>query len=300
MDLEHHILDVHWNKQYKCEKCPFATCSVGDYNVHIKTMHETESNCSPPVKSILKKKETAENEMDLDSIIKDLNTLLNGSKVERETKLITAVRNLVKVNQKYSPHVCDERESDDEEEIGTENYKDHTNSIFLSHHEADADEDVVEINSKILDIFFTEDEEDNSELNEEEKKEIVKLHKYFAHRSGRKLWENLFLPAGKLRGKKKLVLDYLDKCDSCRKHRKTPARPKVGLPKFKDVNEVVSMDLKILKKSGKKETDILYLHDEFSKLIRGQVINDKNPDTIIKAIENKWIIGGGIGPDHPP
>ena len=41
------------------------------------------------------------------------------------------------------------------------------------------------------------------------------------------------------------------------------------------------------------------IHDEFSKLIREQVINDKNRDAIIKAIENKWIVGGGVGPGHP-
>ena len=43
----------------------------------------------------------------------------------------------------------------------------------------------------------------------------------------------------------------------------------------------------------------MYLHHDFSKLIKGHVVNDKNPDTIIKAIESKWIIGGGIGPGHP-
>jgi transposase InsO family protein len=41
------------------------------------------------------------------------------------------------------------------------------------------------------------------------------------------------------------------------------------------------------------------LHDEFSKLIKGQVINDKQADTIVKGIENKWILGGEAGPGHP-
>ena len=59
------------------------------------------------------------------------------------------------------------------------------------------------------------------------------------------------------------------------------------------------MDLKIMKKSGKKEVAILYLHDEFTKMIKGQVINDKQKDTIIKAIEKKWIVGDGMGPGHP-
>ena len=71
------------------------------------------------------------------------------------------------------------------------------------------------------------------------------------------------------------------------------------MAKAKDVKEIVSMYLKILKKSGNKEIGILYLVDEFSKLIKGQVINDKQRDTIIQAIENKWIVGGGMGPGHP-
>ena len=119
----------------------------------------------------------------------------------------------------------------------------------------------------------------------------MKLHKFFAHRNATKLWENLLQPSGRMRGKKRLIVKFLEKCDVCRRYRRTPPRPKVGLPKAKDVNEVVSIDLKILKKSGKTEVAILYLHDEFSKVIKGQVINDKNPDTIIKAIENKWIVG---------
>ena len=136
-------------------------------------------------------------------------------------------------------------------------------------------------------------------LTKEEKKDILKLHKYFAHRSGKKLWENLFQPSGRLKGKKKLVFEFLDKCEVCSRHKRTPSRPKVGLPKAKDINDVVSMDLKIMKKSGNKEVAILYLHDEFSKMIKGQVINDKHADTIIKAIEKKWIVGDGVGPGHP-
>ena len=94
-------------------------------------------------------------------------------------------------------------------------------------------------------------------------------------------------------------MEYLGKCEICKRRKKTPPRPKVGLPKARDCNDVFSMDLKIMKKSGKKEVAILYLHDEFTKMIKGQVINDKKRDTIIKAIEKKWIIGDGIGPGHP-
>ena len=110
----------------------------------------------------------------------------------------------------------------------------------------------------------------------------------------------MFQLSGKLKGKKKLILEFLNRCETCRKYKRTPARPKDGLPKSKDVNDIVSMDLKIMKKSGKKEVAILYLHDEFSKMIKGQVIdNNKNKDTLITAIGNKWIGGGGIGAGQP-
>ena len=50
-----------------------------------------------------------------------------------------------------------------------------------------------------------------------------------------------------------MVLEFLNQCEVCSKYKKTPARPKVGLAKSRDVNEIVSMDLKILRKSETKE-----------------------------------------------
>ena len=298
IELENHILDTHWNKQFTREKCDFNTRSVDDYNGHIAEKHRSMKM----KKSTFKNKEVSENpkqkDISMDEVMKDLNTLINGSKSRRESKLITAVRNLVNVTQKQATARINVLSSEEKEETSMKRQEDSISSIFLSHHEEEECQDEIEIDHRVLDLFFAEDC-DNTNLTEEEKKEVLKLHKYFAHRSGQKLWENLFLPAGRLKGKKRMILELLRKCEICNRHRKTPGRPKVGLPMSKDVNEVVSMDLKILKKSGKKEIGILYLHDEFSKLIRGQVINDKNKDTIIKAIENKWIIGGGIGPGQP-
>ena len=126
-----------------------------------------------------------------------------------------------------------------------------TESIFLSHHEEENNEEEIEFTTNLWNVLLSEDTK--TELTEPEKKEVLKLHRYFAHRSGRKLWENLFQPAGRLKGKKKLVLQFLDQCETCTKFKRTPSRPKVGLPKSKDVNDVVSLDLKIINKSGKKE-----------------------------------------------
>ena len=131
------------------------------------------------------------------------------------------------------------------------------------------------MNTAVWDILLSDN--CDGERTEVKEKEILKLHRYFAHRSGQKLWENLFQPAGKFKGKKRLVLEFLGKCNVCRKFKRTLSRPKVGLPKAKDVNEVVSIDLKIFNKDGKKkQMGILYMHDEFTKLIKGKVINDKH------------------------
>ena len=56
------------------------------------------------------------------------------------------------------------------------------------------------------------------------------------------------------------------KCHVCRKHSKRQPRPKVGLPKASEANEVVSLDLKNVSSLIKKPTDkryIFYMTDEF-------------------------------------
>ena len=39
--------------------------------------------------------------------------------------------------------------------------------------------------------------------------------------------------------------------------------------------------------------------DEFTKVIKGKVIKNKEPSTIVKAIHDIWIVGGGLGPERP-
>ena len=165
--------------------------------------------------------------------------------------------------------------------------EDHEDSIMSSQEEDY--ENQVEFDQVLWDVLLSETEA--KDLTESEKKEVLKLHKYFAHRKGNKLWDNLFQPAGKLKGKKKLILDFLDHCEICKKYRNTPGRPKVGMPKARDINDVVSLDLKIFKKDGKKEIGILYMHDEFSKMIKGQVINDKKKETIYALLPLLVLLG---------
>ena len=297
------------SENFQCEVCKNVLKNRKSLNLHIQSKHENHGKSDlaemRKMKSALKGQSKSSNDYEniikdiegencIDKVVTDLNTLMNSSTSKTEKKLIMITKKLAQIQQK-----CDkcEKTFQEKKNIEDQTTKKETELVFLSHHEEDSSDCEIEIDPMLWEVFLSED--DGKELSEEEKKEILKLHKYFAHRNGRKLWDNLFQPAGRLKGKKKLVLKFLDQCDVCRKYRRTPSRPKVGLPKANDVNDVVSIDLKILKKTGNKEVAILYLHDEFSKLTKGQVVNDKKPDTIIKAIENKWIIGGGIGPGHP-
>ena len=131
-------------------------------------------------------------------------------------------------------------------------------------------------------------------LEEDEEAEVQKVHRYFGHRSGRKVWE-MFAKSGRLRNKKQATIDFLDKCDVCRKMKKRPPKPKVGMPVANNFNEVVGLDLKVLE-NGKY---ILWMVDMFSKAIKGKFITNKEPGTIVKAIIDSWIVGDGFGPGHP-
>ena len=69
----------------------------------------------------------------------------------------------------------------------------------------------------------------NLTLNKDEEGEVLKVHRYFGHRSARKTWE-MFAKANRMKGKMKAVMEIIDKCKICSKFRKSPPRPKVGMP----------------------------------------------------------------------
>ena len=194
----------------------------------------------------------------LHSITTELNTLLNGAKEGQERKLVLAMKNILIFNEHGKNNGCDQCENISKTSVDSKNHIDANHedkdeqikTIFLSHHEEEVEGSQADCADFSWDILLSED--DANDLTEEEKNEVLKFHRYFAHRSGHKLWQNLFQPAGILKGKKRLVVEFLENCDVCRKYRRTPGRPRVGLPKSKDFNEIVSMDLKIFQKDGKK------------------------------------------------
>ena len=186
-------------------------------------------------------------------------------------------------------------------DLQEENFKNENKSGFVRGAEADevmhalyeaveTDEDCQKLHDEVGHKVFV-----NLTLNKDEEGEVLKVHRYFGHRSARKTWE-MFAKANRLKGKRKAVMEIIDKCKICSKFRKSPPRPKVGMPVSNNFNQIVSMDLKVL---PNKKGYILWLVDTFSKLIKGRFIPDKNPETVIQAIIDAWIVGDGSGPGHP-
>ena len=121
------------------------------------------------------------------------------------------------------------------------------------------------------------------------RKHITKVHKNLSHKS-----EDQMLKLYKMAGKdtkriRATIKNVVSTCNICNRFRKTPARPKVALAKANTTNEVVSVDLKVLVNMKK---NILYMCDEFSGFMAAKVINDKEPETVIKAFDKKWIKEG--------
>ena len=136
-----------------------------------------------------------------------------------------------------------------------------------------------------------------SECDKAEKvKKITKIHKVLAHPLPDILKQFFMNSSDNDKEVLKLIDEVHEKCNVCRKFRKTPSRPKVGLPVSSDFNDVVALDLKE-RKSNKEY--ILYCVCTFSRLTRAIIIKDKKPATIVKGVLDCWVVGKGIGPGIP-
>ena len=136
----------------------------------------------------------------------------------------------------------------------------------------------------------------NIAITDDEETHVKKVHRYFGHRSGRRVWD-IFAKAKKMKGKRKAVMEVIENCKICSQFKKSPPRPRVGIPVANNFNEIVGLDLKVISKT--RGEYILWIVDLFSKLIKGKYIKNKRPETIIDGIVNTWVIGDGAGLGHP-
>lgn len=123
--------------------------------------------------------------------------------------------------------------------------------------------------------------DDESEM----KKKALKLHRQFAHAPSYKL-QTLLKNAGY---SKKSFMKVLDKvcetCEVCSRYVKPKPRPVVGLPRAKDFNDCVAMDLKTI------EGSVTFLHmiDCATRFSLAKIIPNKHKETIVNALCIGWI-----------
>jgi len=125
--------------------------------------------------------------------------------------------------------------------------------------------------------------------------QIKKLHKYFGHCHADSLWRIIRQSSNQEGFTQAEIEKICGECHNCQLSKRKSPRKKTSLPRSSSFNEVVTMDLKCF---GDR-TYILWMVDDATRLIRGQVIQDKEPDTIIAAIQKIWINGYGMGPGLP-
>ena len=125
------------------------------------------------------------------------------------------------------------------------------------------------------------------------KEDVLRMHKGLGHPS-RSAFERMLKNAGTFNNDVILQLNKLySSCETCLKHRKTKPIPKVAPPLSQDVNDTLTIDLKIY---GKLKKVVLYMIDDFSRFVTAVTIPDKRGETVVKAIMDKWIFGTPYGP----
>ena len=115
-----------------------------------------------------------------------------------------------------------------------------------------------------------------------DKEYIENIHVTHGHVQAKHLTEML-IQEGKWKPSFKNIIDnMIGQCATCLPRRVRSAKPQGTLPKAMDFNDIILVDLKELQPEYRKEgyKYILYIVDEFSKLMRGVLIKDKEADTV--------------------
>ena len=126
-------------------------------------------------------------------------------------------------------------------------------------------------------------------------KDLKKIHRIFGHPTPEKV-AKLMKDAGE---DDPVIIKILkrihENCRVCRKHQKRASKPKVGLPKSREVNETVCIDLKpvatILNKEDSRH--IVYMVDSFSNYTNAGISNSKEAESVAMISMRKWCLGGG-------
>ena len=123
--------------------------------------------------------------------------------------------------------------------------------------------------------------------------DLKRMHAGLGHPS-QETFERMLRNDGSFNKNVHFILNKLyEKCMTCLKHKKSKSIPKVAPPMSQDVNDTITLDLKLYPKLGK---NILYIIDDFSRYVTAVVIPDKKGETIVREFLDKWVYGTPYGP----
>ena len=109
------------------------------------------------------------------------------------------------------------------------------------------------------------------------------MHDNLAHKSEDQLL-HAYRNAGKLTKKvREFIKTVINRCQVCKKYKKSLPKPKCNLPKVTDFNQIVTIDLK---QFGTKY--VLWCVCSFTRFIQGAVLPDKSAPSVIAAINEIW------------
>ena len=133
-------------------------------------------------------------------------------------------------------------------------------------------------------IYLVKSEKDVSSRNA-----VTRIHKILNHKKKDQMYF-AYRNAGKLDSSTRKVIDeVVDNCDICKKNARSKSKPSVAIPRVADFNSVVAVDLKTM-----GNNNILWMICSFTKFIKGFVIRDKLPESIIKGLHGSWCMNFGF------
>ena len=116
------------------------------------------------------------------------------------------------------------------------------------------------------------------------KKQVLKLHKQFAHPKPEKL-KLLIKNSGISSNNINQAVDEIsDACEICKRFKKPLPRPIVAMPSATEFNETVAMDIKFI-----IGHPVLHLIDHVTRYSAGCRLNNKKPESVVQAILTNWI-----------
>jgi hypothetical protein len=124
----------------------------------------------------------------------------------------------------------------------------------------------------------------------EKQKVLLKLHRQFGHPRIEVLEALLKKVRADDEDVKEMLKKIYEKCETCKKFSKTPARPVVSLPPASEFNEVLTMDLKEINVGQYKY--ILHMIDAYTRLSVSIFLTNKRTETIINKFMQHWMAVG--------